>query len=832
MTPAPYRIEDERRRSVTSAPRKNLKRHILFLTAAVFAGAPAIAGEAVAQSVANRDAPSATNPPAASPNATVRSVQAARKHSARSHAAQQPAGQPTPRAARMQSPARAIKPATAARRPPAAHEAVQVTGQRRDFNYPEAQQEADASTHLTAARLIERGVVTLRGLERVAPNLTIQSINGTASTNFYLRGVGFNDFTQNNTGPVLTYYDDVPFIYSTMTNGMMFDLAGATVTPGPVGTTHGLSDTGGEVMLRTADPTSTWHAGASEDIASYARSRSVAYISGPLAKGLTFRLSGQTQQGGGWQTNPVNGAHLGDADLWALRGKLQWKPDSHTTVTLSGHFTQDDSQVVGAIPIDRLLGSGSLPNVGWKQSEWDIRPAFARLVGRSASLKPSEHDQFWGADLHIVHDFGPVTLTTISAFETEREGEYTDQDATTRAEGDAYRNIDANTFTQEARLQSSHPEDRLQWVVGAIYQRSRMNQEFFFDYTDYSARGYMSGTSFGINQESTSEFGNVSYRLPHGVKIWAGLLHALDDRGVTGLQSVIYGAGGSTLNFHSQNTASNQFAGQVGVSWQVAAHAMLYYKMSKGFKPGGFTANNTQIQAQLDPFKPETVLTYEVGIKSDPIPNKLRINAAAFYNDYHNQQILGTVLIPDYGPLSEITNAPKSESWGFEATIEARPLPQLFITQNIGWQRGTFQNFPTTNRAATNAYYKKYGVWKAINDNFSGVDMGQPKLTLNGSAEWRQQLTRDYALEFGPDWSYRGSQAMTPGGTGFYRLPPYFLLGAHATFRPASGHWQATVYASNILNRHYYETGGQALTVYMYTPGEPRFVGARVSCDY
>ncbi|AQS89560.1 TonB-dependent receptor [Neoasaia chiangmaiensis NBRC 101099] len=710
-------------------------------------------------------------------------------------------------------------------------ESIEVSGIRRAFTHGAAQHLPDADTRLTAERLTERGVVDLRGLERVAPNLTIQSINGTASTNFYLRGIGFNDFTQNNMGPVLAYFDDVPFAYSTMSSGLMFDMADVTVTPGPVGTQHGQSDSGGEIRLRTNDPTDSFHYGASQDIASYARSRSEAYVSGPIADGLSFRLAGQTRHGGGWQTDPLNGDHLGDADEWALRGKLRWQPDSRTTIMLSGHVVQDNSEVVGAVPIHRLIGGAALPTVGWQQSEWSARPEFTRLIGRKDGLKPSEHNWFWGWDLNVRHDFGPVTLTSISAFETEREGEYTDQDATAAAQADTYRTVNANAFTQELRLSNSHPDDRLQWVIGAFYQHTRMNQRFFFDYTDYvPARGYLQATSFGMDQESTSEFGHVSYRLPKHVTIFGGLLHEIDDRSITGLQSEIFGR--SVTNFHAESTAAAQFAGQVGVSWQAARNVLLYYKMSKGFKPGGFTANNTQLQAQLAPFRPETVLTYELGLKSDPIPNRLRINAAAFYNDFHNQQILGTVLIPNYGPLSQLTNAPKSESWGFEGTLDIHPFRHLFLTQNLGWQRGNFQDFPTVNRARTNAYYAKTGMWRAINDNFSGVDNGQPKLTLNGQADWRQALSPRYGLEFGPDWSYRGAQALTPGGTGFYRLPPYFLLGAHMTLRPSNEHWQATIYATNILDRHYYTSGGQATTVYMYIPGAPRFIGGRISCGF
>ncbi|CEF55004.1 TonB-dependent receptor [Acetobacter ghanensis] len=728
----------------------------------------------------------------------------------------------------------AAKAAVPAKHGPVAAHAVthvDVGGHRYDFAFPAAQHEPDATTRLSAELLRDRDVTTLRGLERVAPNLTMQSINGTASTNFYLRGAGFNDFTQNNMPPVLTYMDDVAYPYAAMSNGLLFDLADAAVDPGPVGTKHGQSTTGGEVRLRTNDPTSTWHYGAMEDIASYARSRSEAYVSGPLAKGWSFRLAGQTRQGGGWQYNPTNGAHLGDADLWALRGKLRWQPNDRTTIQLGGHFVQDNSQVVTAVPVYRLIGSQALPGFGMgRQAEWSSRPEFANLVGRGSSLKPSEHNQYWGADLRIIHDFGPATFTAISAFETERQGEYTDQDGTALAQADTYRTIDANVFTQEARLNGAALHGRLNWVVGAYYQRSRMNQRFFFDYTDYTARGYMMATSFGMNQESVSEFGNVSYRLPHNVTIWAGLLHELDDRGITGLTSQIFG--GTTRTFTPESTAANQFAGQVGVSWQFLPQALLYYKMSKGFKPGGFTANNTQVQAQLDPFKPETVLTYELGLKSDPIPGRLRLNGAAFYNDFHNQQVVGTVLIPNYGPLSEITNAPKSQSWGFEATLEAHPFGHLYLLQNIGWQRGDFQNFPNVDRAATNAYYKAHNEWKAIERNFDGVDNGSPKLTLNGEATWRQPLPTGYRLDFGPDWQYRGSQAIAVGGTGFYRLPPYFLLGAHATLHSPSQLWDVTVYARNILDRHYAESGGMATTTYFYIPGEPRFIGGRIACHF
>ncbi len=712
-----------------------------------------------------------------------------------------------------------------------AGEAITVNSARRAFSFSKAQHEADSVTHISADTLVNRGVFDVKGLQRVAPNVTIQSMNGTGTTNFFIRGIGFNDFTQNNMSSVMTYIDDVAFPLSTMMSGQMFDLSNVDVTPGPVGFTHGMADTGGEVSLHTNDPTPDWHGGVTEDIASYARSRTDLFISGPIARNLSFRIAGQTVHGGGWQYDPQNHTHLGNANDGALRAKIKWTPDAHTTIKLTGHWMQDDDQVVTGRPVLGFVASQPIPQLGYQQAEWSLRPQFAQKIGRSASLMPSEHNTLWGADLNMSHDFGKVTLSAISAYETERVGEFTDQDATALSTGDTYRNIVANVFSQEVRLHNSSASDRLQWDVGAFYNRTRMLQNYYFDFTDYlPQRGYLSETAFRSTQQSISEYGHISYRLPYNVTLFGGLNHTLDQRALIGLSTVHFGI--NDKQFNNESTLSAQVSGVLGVQWQATKGTLLYFKTSKGFKPGGFTANNTVSQAQLAPFEPETVLAFEAGFKSDLIPNRLRLNAAAFYDDYHGQQVVGTFLVPNYGPLSQIVNAPKSEIWGFETTIEAHPLPHVFLTQNLGWERGTYQVFNNIDRGKTNAYFAKTGIWQGFYDSFAGVDSGIPKLTLNGEADYRSDVFTRYNVEGGVDWMYRDSQAITPGGVGVYRLPTYFLLGAHLTFRPKNGPWSVTAYASNILNRQYAETAGNASTTYFYIPGPPRFIGGRMSLTY
>ncbi|NVN29286.1 TonB-dependent receptor plug domain-containing protein [Endobacter medicaginis] len=714
-----------------------------------------------------------------------------------------------------------------------AEETLNVTASRNAFRFSSAQHIADSATRISAEELINRNVVAATDLQQIVPNVTIQTMNGTSTVNYLVRGIGMNDYTQNAMPSVLTYVDGVAFPLAQMSNGMLFDLGSVDVVPGPVGTQHGQSETGGEINIQTADPTPQWHGGVSQDIASYARARSNFFLSGPLSPTLSWRLSGQSQQGGGWQTRPLDGAHLGDASQGALRSKLRWQPDDKTDITLTGHWVQDNSEVVTGKPFLNVQPVGTIPKMGFEQAVWDLRPQFAALVGRPAGIKPSEHNTFWGSDLRASRVLGPVTLSAISAFETERIAEYTDQDATQYATGDQYRNVVANSFSQEIDLRNTDRQSRFQWSVGAYYNRVRMAQQFFYDFTNYlPQRGYLSETSYRQNQQTFSQFAHASYRFAHDVTLFGGITHEADDRQLLGLRTRRFGV--SDLHFDNEATSANQFSGVAGIQWQPTSKTMTYFKVSKGFKPGGFTANNTVIQQQLAPYKPETLLAYELGFKSDIISQVLRLNGAAFFYDYHDQQVLTSLLVPNYGPIGVFLNAPKSQVWGIELSAGLHPIKHVFLSGNMGYQRATYQNYQALDTTAVAAYAKAHnGTWQAFYTDYAGVDTGLPKLSLNGTAEYRFEPFRRYEWANGVDGSYRGAQALSPGvSSGPFLLPAYFLLGAHSTLRPASGRWSLTVYASNILQRHYQISAGMVTTTYYYIPAAPRFIGGRFGVSF
>ncbi|MFX8082934.1 TonB-dependent receptor, partial [Acinetobacter baumannii] len=87
---------------------------------------------------------------------------------------------------------------------------------------------------------------------------------------------------------------------------------------------------------------------------------------------------------------------------------------------------------------------------------------------------------------------------------------------------------------------------------------------------------------------------------------------------------------------------------KVGIEFRPQQGLLVFANFSRGVKSGGFTVYNSPQSDQIDPFKPEVLYAYEAGIKADIGP-RLRVNASAFYYDYRDQQVLGTVLSQQNG---------------------------------------------------------------------------------------------------------------------------------------------------------------------------------------
>src|SRR3546814_15644242 len=83
---------------------------------------------------------------------------------------------------------------------------------------------------------------------------------------------------------------------------------------------------------------------------------------------------------------------------------------------------------------------------------------------------------------------------------------------------------------------------------------------------------------------------------------------------------------------------------------------------------------------QYRPVTQESVLAYEIGLKTDLFDGRAHLNLAAFYYDYKDKQVIGRALFPPFGPQGVLVNVPKSRIFGIDTDLTVRPPRDLTLT--------------------------------------------------------------------------------------------------------------------------------------------------------
>jgi len=197
----------------------------------------------------------------------------------------------------------------------------------------------------------------------------------------------------------------------------------------------------------------------------------------------------------------------------------------------------------------------------------------------------------------------------------------------------------------------------------------------------------------------------------------------------------------------------------VGANYKPTPDMMLYAKYSTGFLSGGAVGPFT--------FAPETVKSGELGLKSEFLDHRLRINGAVWKANYQHSQSaqsganvgqpqLGVVVI-DNGPL---------KAYGAELEATVRPTQGLTVSGSVGY---THSKLTDPNPVA--AQGQPYAV------------TGRPKWigALNAQYE-TQPVFNDAYLVFRADANYKGKERSIPNPVIERTIPAY----APYKFIPAS----------------------------------------------
>ena len=708
-------------------------------------------------------------------------------------------------------------------------ETITVTAQRR----AESVQEVPiAVTALTAQTLAEHGVSTVNDLQYLVPSFEATPQFGSGQPGFRIRGVGFDDYASNNTPTVGVYVDEIAYPIPAMTQGVLFDIERAEVLRGPQGTLYGRNTTGGAVNFITEKPTDSFTAGGDITFGRYDDTRIDAYASGPIDDRIKIRIAGTTEQGGAWQHSRDTGQSLGDKDLGALRVITDFDVTSDLKLELDTHWSVDHSDQQGVYLVTPLAIPGGIIPADQDRTAtgWGTSPSFAQEIGIAPGQKPFRDNEGWGADLRADQRLPFATLTNLFSYEGFSRREYDDFDGSDTPNADVYFRSRAVVYSDELRL-TSLDDAPLKWVGGLYYSNEHLNEVYRSGFDD--SFGLNAYTPYSQKAETESAYGQISPKLTDSLSADLGLRVEHETRDLYDFNTFGIVPSGGVLDFtapnQQRNTSFTEPTGLARLNYKPTEDILVYGSISRGIKSGGFTAYNTTDATGIgtQPFKPEKLWAYEIGVKTSFDQHRIQLNTAGYYYDYSDQQVQSSIVDPVYGQIGKIVNAPKSEILGLESELTWRPIQNLQIGQSIGYSRGWYDEFLDVGGAVQDPTTK---LFTPIYVNRSGQSLDAPKLTYGGSVSytWIQQ---GYAIEPGFDYSYRSTYFSHFGP--LYNVASYWLADARVSLTPDDGPWSLTLWGRNIFNQRYditrnFFVAGDNIGV----AGEPATYGATVSVKF
>jgi iron complex outermembrane receptor protein len=431
--------------------------------------------------------------------------------------------------------------------------------------------------------------------------------------------------------------------------------------------------------------------------------------------------------------------------------------------------------------------------------------------------RASKHDvqtRRGGAKVDV--DLGGVTLRSITGYTSLDNDLLEELDGT---EFDYLWDTVADTsrvFSQEVQLVSDD-SGPLNWVLGGYYLHEHATQDFPIFMPLLS--GQLTWQS-SIKTDAYAAFGQATYKLGK-LELTGGLRYSRERKRAEFLQTLednaglLTGAVGTYLTPAAPSDTYSSLTPRFAARFAFTPDASVYASATRGFKSGGFNLQNTG-----EKFDPETIWSYEAGLKSAWLDRRLTANMAAFVYDYKDLQVNQWA-----GLAALITNAANARIKGMELELTVRPMHGLTLDGSLALLDAKFRDYVTSNPNQPGA----------PEVNLTGFQMPRsPKSTINAGAEYvfnapgmgdfilRGEMQRQDDIYF--------DQFETPS----LRQPHYTLVNARLSFESEDGRWRAALFGRNLTNELYRTSVIRAdsffgtLDIY----GLPRTYGVEVGMNF
>lgn len=246
---------------------------------------------------------------------------------------------------------------------------------------------------------------------------------------------------------------------------------------------------------------------------------------------------------------------------------------------------------------------------------------------------------------------------------------------------------------------------------------------------------------------------------------------------------------GSNEEFRDELKEDN-LSGRAALTYRPDDPTTMYASISRGFKAGGYPVLNATQQAQYEPVKQEELLAYEAGIKRTWADGMLQTNAAVYYYDYKDKQLLTKLLDPIFGPLPVLKNAPSSHVYGAELDVQIAPVEGLYVALAAAYVKTRIDEFVSTNSFGET-------------EDFSGNPFNfSPETTVSLVADYTWPINENLEIGFGGDYSYTSDTNASLDELPVYAMQSSNVFGARIHLGHYEGTWMITAFGRNLTNEY------------------------------
>jgi iron complex outermembrane recepter protein len=727
----------------------------------------------------------------------------------------------------------------------------------------------------TGEELREASAVLLEDVGRDVPNVHMYaSPQSVSALDVSMRGQTVNRDAIVFDSAVGLYVDGVYVASGQGAMATLLDIDSVEILRGSQGTLFGRNNTGGSILLLTHRPDLDQpSAELASSVGDYGEFMGRGILNVPVSGSFGLRFAVQDNQRDGLGSSDSSGQdNLQNQHRYQARLGALWKPDAATDV----YFTYErfEAREAGAIlhPLAGPPPGTLIAQLGGALANFSMIPgiptvSFPTNPYQTDGNFPASDDATTDAlQLTATHTLeGGPTLKLILGYRHLDATTALDVDASTLPLADSTLYNTSNEKSAELQINDKALDGRLDWIAGLYWFRDNgsapsthapASPDFLNGLGTVAqltgcfppppappAPTCLNLTSLfspvpvyetnSVTNDSEAAYLHGEYLLTSDWAVAAGLRHTNDRRELDENDYVIVPGFGQSCTIGGappgpcpadDHSVSYQFwSWELSTRYRLTPELNAYARVGRSQRSGGWNVPVASLTDQ--PFRPEQLTDFEVGLKADLLDHALLINGDVFYSNYDDMQRLLAELVQGT-PATLVTNAGRAHISGAELETQWRMTRALSLQGSFGYTDARYQTFlyqpvpggPVVDLSGNDFYQTPR--YQASLAGVVEIPTAAGDVTLRADYAWQDKIQFNVINDF----NYQ---------------PSYGTLNGRAALASPSRSWELALFGSNLTDKRYAYTGGTveafaagpgglpvpSPTIAWNIPGAPRMFG-------